>query len=520
MRRRSADGGPRPRRFVIRLVVVCVLVLSVTVVAFLVGRRDSVPSGALEYAPPEFVRSFAGDGTERLLRPIGVLAVGESVLVSDTRLGSILRFSLDGDLLGTFGEGTVRNPLFMAENPRDGNVYVSDRGKGALHVFTPAGEYVGEFAPDLEGEPPSTSAGLPRWDLGALAFAPDGSLFVTETREEHRLLVFNPSGVLERSIGTRGTSDAAEEATEGATGETEVWFEFPSGIEVVGGEVWVADSGNHRIQVFDLDGDFLRAIASAGLPRGLAVLPGNDEDPDGPESGSHRVAVVNTTANEVTILDSDGDEVSSFGAQGGLDGEFAFPTDIATGPEDLLFVTDTANARVQVWRWPRRFVLPSGFPWHLLLVAVAIALGLPVSLWLSRRRRRKYFATRDFVEALLKAGLVHRMPGGRRRWLVSPEDYESLKDEREGDLRLGDILESSTPSASDVRALEERFRVGNEVAVKLAIAGRAKYVCTDDPRIRGLSRLLGRAVLDSKRWARQSASNAPRMTGESGQHRD
>ena len=52
-------------------------------------------------------------------------------------------------------------------------------------------------------------------------------------------------------------------------------FHDPTGVAVAGDEVFVADSRNGRIQVFDLDGNFLRAFGEPGDAKGQLGRPMN-----------------------------------------------------------------------------------------------------------------------------------------------------------------------------------------------------------------------------------------------------
>ena len=75
-----------------------------------------------------------------------------------------------------------------------------------------------------------------------------------ETGEPH------PIGyTFERSWGVRGESPGA--------------LREPVGILVVEDEIFVSDAGNNRIQVYSLDGDFLRAFGSEGDGLGELARP-------------------------------------------------------------------------------------------------------------------------------------------------------------------------------------------------------------------------------------------------------
>ena len=67
---------------------------------------------------------------------------------------------------------------------------------------------------------------------------------------QHKLQKFTNSGELIKCVGARG----------GKEGE----FYDPCGLALYGNEMYVCDRNNHRIQVFDLDLNFVRSIGSRG----------------------------------------------------------------------------------------------------------------------------------------------------------------------------------------------------------------------------------------------------------------
>src|SRR5437016_3479261 len=86
----------------------------------------------------------------------------------------------------------------------------------------------------------------------------------------------------------------------------------PSGVAVdSSGNVIVVDTENYRIQVFDSQGNFLRAFGSQGsgdgqfnTPSGVAV------------SASGNIVVADTNNARILVFDSQGNFLSMFGSQG------------------------------------------------------------------------------------------------------------------------------------------------------------------------------------------------------------
>jgi len=110
----------------------------------------------------------------------------------------------------------------------------------------------------------------------------------------------------------------------------------------------VADSGNHRIQVFDPNGTFLHqigpAIASAesgdrlSSPAAVAVNPQTNE-----------VVVCDLGNHRIVIFDELGVFLRSFGGHGSSPGLFRDPRGVAITREGGYVVADRGNHRVQVF---------------------------------------------------------------------------------------------------------------------------------------------------------------------------
>lgn len=460
----------------------------------------SMTGGAV--APPEFLFSFAGDGNLRMQRPVGVFTYGDKVYVTDgVRHTIYVCNQVDGTQLSTFGATPTVTPLYMARNPKDGLLYVTDRGARKLFKFTMDGQYVGEFNPNLpKNQQPTFKTYGVKWIPVAIAFAPDGTMYVTETLKGDRLLIFGPDGKFKKSVGTRGIAKAPNLAP--------TFFQFPNGLMIVGNEVYVADSNNGRIQVFDLNGTFKRFIVARGLPRGLAQLGAFPTDT---QETPARFVEVDTLSHDATLWTVKGERLLGFGEQGVRDGQFNYPDSVAVGNSNRIYVADTSNGRVDVWGWPAqispvaRLVKPSN-AWICLLPLLLIPI-----LFLLRRRR--FVATPDFVDAIILAQSADQLPGGRRHWLAKTEHYEVIKTRSAQDINFEDLFEGVDPSESDARAIAEKLEVDKATSLTLALATRAKVFCTEDLELRRLAKLLEVDAIDSaeyiRRYSKKDKSDTP-----------
>jgi len=139
--------------------------------------------------------------------------------------------------------------------------------------------------------------------------------------EDYFFRAFDKTGEVLFSFGPSGS----------APGE----FNSPWGIDTnAAGDVYVADSGNSRIQVFDSKGSFLRLWAPPSSPEKIAV------DPQG------SVYVVGSD-NHIYRFDSNDQLVDMWGSNGSGPGQFRHPNGIDVDAEGYVYISDAENHRIQ-----------------------------------------------------------------------------------------------------------------------------------------------------------------------------
>jgi sugar lactone lactonase YvrE len=486
-----------------RIIIIAVLVVLLLLLAAYYAYYQSTKRLDFDFAPPSdadllpaptYLYSFGGVEDDRMLRPTGVYVDRETeeVFVTDARAQRTTVHNLDGEQLRVFGGPEMVVPLYVRKHPVTGEMWISDRRARTIHIYTPEGEYIGEFDPNLpEEELADFETGETVWAPVAFDFAEDGSLYVTEILNGHRLLIFSPEGEFERSVGTVGvTSDAA--------GQPE-FFQFPNSVKVFDDRVWVADSNNRRVKIYDLEGEYLDLIVTEGLPRGLDFLLRSED-----ASATDKFVSVDTLAHDSTIWNVEGEKIVNFGQRGVLEGQFNYPNDTAIGPRNLIFVTDSSNSRVQVWGWPEE-ISPVPVADVILYWRWCFAPLLLLPLLLLRKKR--FFATKDFVDEMLGNEDVDTMPKRRRRWLATEDDHELIKDYVQQDINLGELFHPAEYSESDTQALMDKLEVDHDTALVLAIAQRAHVFCTEDPELRKYAKTLEIDVVDREEYLERFAKN-------------
>jgi DNA-binding beta-propeller fold protein YncE len=127
----------------------------------------------------------------------------------------------------------------------------------------------------------------------------------------------------------------------GSAGTGDGQFNVPFGVAVNPemGSVYVADTNNHRTQVFDASGNFITKFEINGAGNGQFSFPfGVAVDPS-----TGNVYVADTFNNRVQVFDSTGTFITILGS-------FNTPVDVALKPTTgNIYVTDTGNDRIQVF---------------------------------------------------------------------------------------------------------------------------------------------------------------------------
>ncbi len=219
-------------------------------------------------------------------------------------------------------------------------------GGDSEDVIAPAREALPPTAPGQEvieaEEPPSildTPDGGAPWtgmrEPRDAAFDDRGRLWVADFGNS-RLRIFDAEGGSLGGWGGRGNGTFQ--------------LREPCAVAVRGENLYVADTWNGRVQYYTLGGEWKATAASLYGPRGIAVAP------DG------RVWVADTGNNKLMVYDASLGAPEAIGKQGKGPAEFAGPVGIAAGPDGKIYVADVANRRIQVLDSAGKFLAEWSFP--------------------------------------------------------------------------------------------------------------------------------------------------------------
>jgi DNA-binding beta-propeller fold protein YncE len=260
-------------------------------------------------------------------------------LVTDPRVGSV--FYLDPDLVPQLELKGLSKPLGVAVDSK-GNLLVGNDGKDNIEVYGyDNGNPLNVFGSDQVQMPT------------AITIGPGGEIYVTDSRS-HRVWVYDADYKFLRSIGTPGSGKEG--------------LKFPvdcevAEVEIAGQmhyEVFVADQGNNRIQVYDTSGNWLRSITFEGTDgQNCNWFTGVCEIPGAPPfirlqalhlDSTGRLHVLDKFSAAVVMLDpEDGTFLGTYGQYGEGTGNLSVPQDVVVSGANTAVVTAGDGDRIEIF---------------------------------------------------------------------------------------------------------------------------------------------------------------------------
>lgn len=237
----------------------------------------------------------------------------------------LMEFDGQGRYLRSLGEGKYNRAHGLRIAP-DGSIWTTDVQGHTVMKMNSAGDVL--LTLGTRGQPGS-------WDDAAgthllyepadIAFAPSGDVLIVQGhgRGEGRVLRFDRSGRFITQWGGKGAEPGK--------------FDQPHSILVTAqNEVLVADRENRRVQIFDMNGRYLRAWTFAGLPCGLLMGP------------DHQLYLATGFSGQILRLSAEGKPLAMMGqpGPGPALGEFGEAHYMAIAPNSDIYVADTINAKL------------------------------------------------------------------------------------------------------------------------------------------------------------------------------
>lgn len=245
--------------------------------------------------------------------------------IADTGNSRILKFSSSGAYLGSIAEtgtgpGQVSSPKGLLALD-DGTLLVADTGNNRIQIYDSLGAYQGSFG--------SGDLSAPR----ALAVNSLNTLFVADTGN-HRVARFAPiagTWAYQSMIGAAGAGSANGE------------FNAPRGVSVSGAYLYVADTGNNRVQKFTVStGLWLAKVGTLGAGGTQLIQPASVmADGDG-------VLVADTVNDRLRHYDALLNPIADYDGVDTRIGSMREPASLAPAPDGRTLVLERAGCRVQV----------------------------------------------------------------------------------------------------------------------------------------------------------------------------
>ncbi len=266
---------------------------------------------------------FAGSEDTVLVKPFGIHVDDGKLYVTDTGLSTLFVFDITNSKqfsIQGFKSEKFASPIDVATD-RKGNIYITDSVRKSVYIFNKRGIALRKIGPESGMQRPTGIAVDKERDI----------LYVSDTLSSEikrfSLKEWKPLPPL----GSKGSGSGELNRPTFITLDND-------------GSLYVCDSMNFRIKIFDKDGEFQRAFGNLGntignfsSPRGVAV------DKDG------NIYVTDTLFNAIQIFDPQGNLLLVFGSEGKGPGEFYGPEDIAISKDGKAYVTDSYNMRIEVF---------------------------------------------------------------------------------------------------------------------------------------------------------------------------
>jgi DNA-binding beta-propeller fold protein YncE len=286
-------------------------------------------SGGSEFKQSSFFEDlFLGQEMASMLKkPMSVhIDKNAKIFVTDTALGDIMIFdsvNKNTTSLGALGVRGISKPIGIATDSATGKIYFTDSSSNKVFAINPDGSLIDNpEAPEPFKQP-----------SGIAVDTYNKKLYVSDT-QRHNIKVFDLETLkYVSSIGARGKEEGL--------------FNFPSHLTVDDkGKLYVTDTMNGRVQIFDSEGKFIKAFGELGDAPGMFARPkGVAVDSEG------HIYVVDAAFNNVQIFDEEGRVLMHFAGYGNNRGQLLLPAGIAIDNDDYIYVVDSWNRRIAVFEF-------------------------------------------------------------------------------------------------------------------------------------------------------------------------
>jgi serine/threonine protein kinase/DNA-binding beta-propeller fold protein YncE len=324
----------------IRAVIITIIIIALAL------SLSYIPSNA---ASEEYVFDFkfgsngSGDGQFRNPRGVAYDTNNNRIIVADTFNHRVQVFDSNGKFLFKFGsngsgDGQFNYPYGVAYDPNNNRIIVADTANHRVQVFDSNGKFLFKFGSPGNAD---TQSRNPR----GVAYDPNNNRIIVANTDNYRIQVFDSNGkfLFESFLKERVQF-------------VEV-LGVPYGVAYDPNNDRIIIAVNHfspsayttHIKVFESEGAFMKSFSMFGLP---GSDDGQLNHPTGVayDPNNNRIIVADTDNHRIQVFDSKGNFLFKFGNEGSGDGQFDGHLGVAYDPNnDRIIVADSYNHRVQVF---------------------------------------------------------------------------------------------------------------------------------------------------------------------------
>ncbi len=290
----------------------------------------------------EFAFGDEGEESHQVHEPDDVaVAPNGDVYVADTKDNRVEEYSATDSYITSFGKEGAGNGEFKAPEgiavASNGDVYVADTGNNRVQEFEESGKYLAQF-----GNSGSTEERVTK--PSGVALAPNGDVWVVNGSKTEEIGSYRVHEYTEQGKYVRRFGKEQEKAFDTCGDLAAEWVKTPHGIAVAtNGDVFLTDTGDDCVGVFNEEGKYVRKFGSEGSGSGEV------KEPDGIAVADGIAYVADTGNNRVEEFNEEGKYLGQFGSEGSGNGQLKMPEGVATSSTGEVYVADTANSRVSKW---------------------------------------------------------------------------------------------------------------------------------------------------------------------------
>lgn len=287
---------------------------------------------------------------DHLYTPFGLGAFGDQIWVVEYWGERVLKYNSDGSYAGVELGGAgipIPNSNWMTDVTidADGNAWLAVAFGSRINVFDPDGNFIKELGGNGEFFNPSSVA----FDSQGNVYIADGSMPFPFPNGNHRIEIYSSSGDYINTIGVTGESGADNDH-----------FNGPHLIAIDSQDrLYVADRFNHRVQIFDVTEPLTPTYTAT-----LGVTGECDSDnnhlcePEGVAVDDSFIYIADTDNKRVQIFD-----ILTRAYEATIEGDCQYSgcaEDVAVDGDGNIYITEGGRSRVQQYDSSRNYVRTYG----------------------------------------------------------------------------------------------------------------------------------------------------------------